>query len=122
MVLRKLSGAVPLAVVTNKRSQLSSDVLEQLGLLRYVTLVVGPDTAGKGKPSPVPVKYALERMDVDDPTTAVIVGDSSFDISAGKGAGVRTVGVTWGYRPAEELQGADLLVDRVEDLLLLIDS
>jgi phosphoglycolate phosphatase len=50
------------------------------------------------------------------------VGDSDFDIQAGKGAGVRTVAVTYGFRGRESLTGADFLIDSMAQLLTLIEK
>ncbi|MCP5038013.1 MAG: HAD-IA family hydrolase [Rhodobacteraceae bacterium] len=50
---------------------------------------------------------------------AVMIGDTSFDIEMGVAAGYRTIGVTWGYHPSQSLRdaGADVLIDRFEELL-----
>ena len=38
-----------------------------------------------------------------------MIGDTTYDIEMGRAAGVKTVGVDWGYHPAYKL-GADHLV------------
>jgi phosphoglycolate phosphatase-like HAD superfamily hydrolase len=46
------------------------------------------------------------------------VGDSPFDVGAGKAAGVFTVAVAWGnIHPAERLDEADVLVGSPRELL-----
>jgi len=45
------------------------------------------------------------------PADAVMVGDTAGDVSAGKSAGMQTVGCTWGYGSVEELEGADEIYD-----------
>ena len=49
---------------------------------------------------------------------AVMVGDSENDINAGRRAGARTCGVTFGFRTAEELlpSGPDVMIDRFDQL------
>jgi len=117
-VLGRLEGFKK-AVISNKRESLSRRLLEGLGLLKYMDLVVGSDTAPEKKPSPLPVLYVLEKLRVS-PDEAVIVGDSNYDIEAGKGAGVRTVAVTYGYRPVELLRGADYMIDDLGELVALL--
>lgn len=117
--LKKLKGYKK-AVISNKREALSKKILDELDLSEYLDLVVGSDTTPERKPSPVPVQYALSRLGIK-PEEAVIVGDSNFDIEAGKAAGIRTVAVTYGYRPVEMLQGADYMIDRMEELPGIID-
>jgi len=52
------------------------------------------------------------------PSDAAFVGDSPFDVEAGKAAGVFTVAVAWGnIHPVEALAGADALVESPEQLL-----
>ncbi len=103
------------AVISNKRETLSIKLLEGLGLLQYFDLIVGSDTTSERKPSPLPIFYVLSRLEVSNRET-VIVGDSIFDIEAGKKAGIKTIGVTYGYRPAESLRGADFLIESMDEL------
>jgi len=109
------------AVISNKRESLSKLVLQELGLLRYFSLVVGSDTTTERKPSPVPVLKALTELRAE-PCEAVMVGDSNFDVDAGKAAGVTTVAVTYGYRPRPVIAHADYLIDRMSDLLPLVEK
>lgn len=104
------------AVISNKRESLSKEILNRLGLLKHIDLVVGSDTTPEKKPSPVPIFYALSRLAVKREET-VIVGDSNYDIDAGKTAGVRTIAVTYGYRPVELLKGADKLINSIDELI-----
>lgn len=46
------------------------------------------------------------------PADAVMVGDTRGDIEAGKGAGLYTIGCTWGYGTRAELEGADEIRER----------
>jgi phosphoglycolate phosphatase len=50
------------------------------------------------------------------------VGDSGVDMRTALAAGVRSVGVTWGFRSREELieTGAKHLVDRADEILKLL--
>jgi phosphoglycolate phosphatase len=107
------------AVISNKRESLSKAVLGQLGLLQYFDLVLGSDSIGEKKPSPGPLMRVMETLSCR-PAEAVIVGDSNFDIEAGRAAGTLTCAVTYGYREARLLKDADLYVDRFHDLLKLL--
>jgi len=44
---------------------------------------------------------------------AVMVGDTKGDVDAGRGAGLRTVGCTWGYGTRAELAEADEILERI---------
>lgn len=109
-----------MAVISNKRENLSKKLLDRVNLLHYFDLVVGSDTTPERKPSPVPVIYAYKNLGFKKEET-VIVGDSNYDIEAGKGAGVKTIAVTYGYKDRLYLLNADYLIDRFDDLLPVID-
>lgn len=116
--LDALNGC-PKVVISNKREDFSATLLELLGMRKYFDLIVGSDTTPEKKPSPVPIRYVLSRFGIR-PEEAVIIGDSTFDIEAGKAAGIRTIAVTYGYRPLSLLQGADFIVDSMPDVIPLI--
>ncbi len=113
--ISKLNGYKK-AVISNKREALSVRILSDLGLLKYLDLVVGSDTTPEKKPSPVPIFYTLSRLDIK-PEEAIIVGDSNFDIEAGKAAGIKTVAVTYGYRHQDMLRDADYIINSMDELI-----
>jgi phosphoglycolate phosphatase len=116
--LESLNGC-PKVVISNKREDFSARLLELLGMRKYFDFVVGSDTTPEKKPSPVPIRYVLSKFGIR-PEEAVIIGDSTFDIEAGKAAGIRTIAVTYGYRSISLLQGADFIVDSMPDVIPLI--
>jgi len=103
------------AVISNKRESLSVKILEQLELSEYMDIIVGSETVKERKPSPLPVCYVLSMLGISR-DAAIIVGDSNYDIEAGKAAGIKTVAVTYGYRPLELLQGADFIINSMPEL------
>jgi phosphoglycolate phosphatase len=116
--LKNLTGFKK-AVISNKREDLSRKVIEELDLSEYFDLIIGSDTAGERKPSAVPIFYVISKLGVS-PEESIIVGDSTFDIEAGKKAGIKTVAVTYGYRPREFLTGADYIIDDIRELIPLL--
>lgn len=73
------------------------------------------------KPDPAVVKEILQVTGT--PCGEVLyVGDSGVDMQTARVAGVRSAGVTWGFRERQELvdAGADALVDRPQELLGLL--
>jgi phosphoglycolate phosphatase-like HAD superfamily hydrolase len=60
-----------------------------------------------------------------DPGACLMIGDTSFDIRAGRAAGAQTVGVLCGFGQEAELhrQGADLILPttpHLADILLTV--
>jgi phosphoglycolate phosphatase len=107
-------------VISNKREYLSAQLLKRLDLLKYFDLVIGSDTTPERKPSAVPVVYALSKLEVE-PHEAVMVGDSNYDIEAGRKAGLKTIAVTYGYRERRYLLNADYIIDSFNSLPRILD-
>lgn len=117
-LLRSLDErAVPWGIVTNKSHALAAPICQGLGLSPAV--LVGGDTTAHRKPHPAPLLHACGLLDVPA-QRCVYVGDDPRDIAAGRAAGMRTVGVRWGYLGVEqaiEHWGADAIVDEPMQLL-----
>ena len=107
----------PMALVTSKADWMAEKALIHVGLDRLIRTIVGCDTCVNHKPHPEPVERALGLLGVA-PENALFVGDSPHDVESGRAARVMTVGVAWGAFSADELEraGADVVIDRVEDL------
>ncbi len=73
------------------------------------------------KPDPAVAETILSLTETP-PGQALFVGDSGIDILTAKAAGIRSAGVTWGFRSRTELEeaGADHIVDRAEEILALL--
>ena len=115
--LKTLDGqGIPLCVLSNKNVALCREVLVRLGLAPYLPAVFGADSFPFRKPSPEPVLALLKEFRVES-RDCVLVGDSINDMAAGEGAGVVTVGCSYGYGDSSELAGADYLVQDFPSLL-----
>jgi len=110
-------AAWKLAAVTNKRHDTSVEALRVTGLLSFFPLVLGGDSVPRKKPAPDPILRAASALGVQ-PTECAVVGDTENDVRAGKAAGARTIGVTWGYgtRARLEAVGVDYLIETPEAL------
>lgn len=87
---------IPLAVITNKTEILAVELLKQLGIADYFSLILGGDSLAEKKPSPLPLQHCAEVLGIDV-ANMMMVGDSHNDILAAKAAGCFSVGVTFGY-------------------------
>lgn len=73
------------------------------------------------KPDPHIAFEALEIAGVQN-DDALYAGDTSIDMRTAKNAGIESVGVTWGFRPVEELieAGANHIIDKPAEMLALL--
>lgn len=109
------------AVISNKRESLSKKVLQELGLSQYFGAVLGSDSTDEKKPSPKPLLKVMDMFSCSAGET-VIVGDSTYDIAAGKAAGISTIAVSYGYRDASLLQEADRIIDHIAELPQVLEQ
>ncbi len=111
------------AVVTSKRKDSLLLNLEHLKAADYFDLLVTKESTEFFKPHPAPVEYALTGLNAS-PQQAVMIGDTHYDLECGKGAGVMTIGVTWGVetRPQIEQVKPTFIVDTAKELNTKITS
>lgn len=108
----------PLCILSNKNVALCREVLTRLGMAELVPSVFGADSFPFKKPSPEPVLALMREFGVSA-RECVLIGDSINDMAAGQGAGVYTVGCSYGYGDLSELSGADYQVHDITSLLTL---
>jgi phosphoglycolate phosphatase len=108
-----------MAVLSNKPVVPSRAIIEALGLGPFFAQVYGGNSFATKKPDPEGARKLLEENGVQ-PEQAAFVGDSHVDVETGKNAGLRTVGVSYGFAPhtLEDPQ-PDALVDSPRELAQL---
>ncbi len=110
------SEGARLLICTNKRTDLSIALLDELNLLARFAAVVGPDAVTRRKPDAAHLVEAVARAGGEIGRT-LMVGDSDNDVLAARAAGAAVVAVSFGYTetPPHEL-GADRLIDHFSEL------
>ncbi len=125
--MRTLIGALSqidhlwLGVATGKNRRGLDPLLEANGMYNIFTIKQTADLH-PSKPAPDMVVEAYERYGVA-PERTVMIGDTSFDVQMGINAGVKTIGVTWGYhgdavadvKPDRVASGADEIYQALKD-------
>jgi phosphoglycolate phosphatase len=105
-----------LAVLSNKLGDMSRAILEGLGVADRFFRILGGDDVAKRKPHPAGLLAILEELHCP-PHESVMVGDSNVDIRAGRAAGARTAGVTYGFAPQSlRDERPDVIVESIREL------
>ncbi len=91
-----------LGIVTSKIGGTAQRGLDVAGFPDVFEVLVGSGDVERHKPHPEPVLLALEMMKTSA-GNSVYVGDSPFDLIAGRDAGTRTAAAMWGPFPREQL-------------------
>lgn len=109
-----------LAVATGKSDKGLAHCLDRHGLAgHFVTL----QTADRhpSKPNPSMIEACLDATGAPRAAT-VMIGDTAYDMAMAVNAGVRAIGVDWGYHHPAELvaAGAEAVAGSVDELGLLL--
>ncbi|MGF1531155.1 MAG: HAD family hydrolase [Puniceicoccaceae bacterium] len=94
-----------MAVFTNKDGPAARRIIEHLNWTDYFERVVGATDTPWRKPERAFSEWMLRELDAD-PKETLMVGDSTFDIEAGKVGGMTVYAVATGSHRAEELREA----------------
>jgi phosphoglycolate phosphatase len=75
------------------------------------------------KPDPSMLEAAMREAGAD-PVDTVMIGDTAYDMTMARSAGVRALGVAWGYHAPHELleAGAEAVASTPEELGALLDG
>ena len=122
-MLRKIAaaGVVP-AVASNKYQDGAEKLIRHFfGDIEFIR-VLGQRDGQPIKPDPAIVHQIMAMIPGITSDEVVYVGDSDVDMQTGANAGVRTVGVTWGFRSRAELEAGKpwKIADTAEELGNLI--
>ena len=111
-----------LAVLTNKPGEMSRRILEGLGMSERFFRVYGGFDLPSRKPDPQGLRLLLHEASARA-EDAVMVGDSAIDVRTGRAAGVRTVGVSYGFDPLSlEREPPDVLIADLRELPALLQA
>lgn len=116
-VERLRAGGWKLAVLSNKPHALTLRVVRAFWPDDF-DAIQGYTAEALRKPDPTQLLRLCERLCVPA-EQAVLVGDTPTDIETGRRAGLRAIGITWGFRTREDLTaaGAGEIVDTPAELL-----
>jgi phosphoglycolate phosphatase len=109
---------IRLAVASNKYQEATEELVTRyFGTYRFAC-VLGQREGHPIKPDAGIIFEAMASCEGVRPDEVIYCGDSDVDMQTGINAGVRTVGVTWGFRSREELAAYSpcLLADNPEEI------
>lgn len=111
------------AVASGKPTESLVQIIEHFGMKPYFDAIVGSDPNSHSADKTAQIQAVLPQD--ADPADCCMVGDRCFDVDAGRGLGMHTVAVGYGFGSREEFEasGAEYIADTVQDLTnLLLDE
>ena len=120
---RLVADRVPIGVVSNKAHDFTLQCVEVFLDAWKWDVLIGAREGHPRKPDPAGAIEAAAVLGVE-PGGCFFVGDSDVDMMTARNAGMRAIGVSWGFRPVEELleAGAEVILDSPGDLLELLGT
>lgn len=111
---------IKLAVVSNKPDEFAGETVNRY-FGNYFEITYGQRPNHAVKPDPKTVYEVMEYLNVTK-EECIYVGDSDVDMKTAQNAGVKSIGVAWGFRGEEELKsaGADYIIRTPQELVNLL--
>jgi phosphoglycolate phosphatase len=123
-LLDALAGrGLALAVLSNKPDDFTRRCAEAYLGRWPLRAILGQRPGVPRKPDPAGALEVADRLGIPA-GRFLYVGDTSVDMETARRAGMHPVGVSWGFRPAEELwaSGAGAVIDHPAELLEVLDG
>lgn len=120
-ILKKLkSQGFKLGAISNRTKNSLKTTLDRAEFSQFFDIVISAEDVENPKPHPQHVQVALSYLKVE-PANSFMIGDTKDDILAGKSAGVKTIGVTYGFAGKTIAdQNPDFVIDDLEELLKVL--
>ena len=125
----KSMGAV-IVLATSKPEVFAKIVLDDMGLIEYFDFVAGADLDDADKEGKKNyrtkkedvIAHAVDSLSISNKKTVLMVGDRKHDIIGAKLNGIDSCGVLFGFGSREEFEaaGADIIVERPEEIAAIV--
>lgn len=112
-----------LAIASSRERNSLLSLTDRLGITGDFAIIAGEQDVPHHKPEPDIANFVLKRAGIPA-ESAMFIGDTIFDIKAGRAAGMKTCGVSYGNHTKAQLleAGADYVIDEMPGLVGLIST
>ncbi len=110
---------IKIAVLSNKPHPTTVKVINELFGENYFDICYGNRPGIPKKPDPAPLLDIIKSFGFEK-DECLYIGDTSTDMKTGKGAGLFSIGVLWGFRDESDLTLADVIIKEPVEILNFI--
>ncbi len=109
-------------LATSKPEEFAIKILEHFDIYGYFDIVCGASMDASRNTKEAVLATAIERSNLTDISTAVMVGDRHHDIDAARCFSMDSIGVEYGFAEPGELKkaGASYIVSELDDILDIV--
>ena len=121
-LLKLKEKGIKLAILANKKQSNTEEITDYIFPKDLFTKVIGQQEGIPIKPDPTSLNRLISTLGVSK-DEVLYVGDSDSDMMVAQNAGVKKVGVTYGYRKKEEIEKyhPDYFIDDFEEIIQVIE-
>lgn len=111
-------------LATSKPEHFAKRILEHFDLYKYFKFISGSPVTESNVTKLEIIERALKELKITDLNEVIMVGDRKYDADGANDAGIKSIGVLYGYGSEEEIKssGFTYIVNTVEELNTLIKS
>jgi phosphoglycolate phosphatase len=122
-LLENLSKSHELSVLSNKPHLFTTEIIESIFPTIPFRTVLGQRDGISKKPDPSGI-HEIISLASDPKAPTYLIGDSVVDLATAKNASIKSIAVTWGFEPLEDLieLSPDHIVQSVAELKKLTSS
>jgi len=110
------AASIPCAIGSSSARENIACIIDVLGVAKYFDVIICGEDVHRGKPDPEVFQLAAARLGVT-PDKCVVFEDAHVGLEAAQRAAMKVVGVATTH-PADSLEGADLVVNRLTEITL----
>jgi acetolactate synthase-1/2/3 large subunit len=118
-LLDMFSKEYNLYIVTSKPVQFAESIAKKLNIHKYFKSIKGPDLSFIPKNKTELISELLKKEGLT-PESCIMIGDRAEDILAAETNNIKTIGVSYGYGSAKELDKAILIANSTYDLMEIL--
>ena len=103
-----------IGIASNNQKEVIENYIKKYGIKDYIDAFVSGEEITHLKPDPEMINVCLDKLGASA-ENSIYVGDTNFDIKAGKNAGTKTIAVTYGWHSREMLEN-----EKPDELAMLV--
>lgn len=117
----KSEYGLKLAVISNKDNSYTKNIVDTLDTSHCIDVAYGYREGIPHKPDPESVFEIMDELELK-PEETLFVGDSEVDVKTAVNAGIKSIGVLWGFKGMDAFteHKPDFFAEKAEDIIKII--
>lgn len=114
-LVKSIPVRLPVALCSGALREDIDPIIESMGIANAFSVIVTAEDTKKSKPDPAPYALTIEKLGIEDPSTAIAIEDTPAGVMSAKGAGLKVLAVSNSF-DRDFLMEADAVTDSLENV------